>query len=158
LPIEDVRRPLASPDDRTRWGATRIFAAHFSGLAGHAELAESLERLTEDRAPAIRMAAVKGLWQFWFWSPEAFVKDGIENALLAALGRTQHPWARQNLHHAIYNLADENIRYLYNNWVPLLADPADRERAIRGRLQVESELATKFSRLLDRGSIDQKKE
>ena len=158
LPIDDVRGALASPDDRRRWGATRIFAAHFSALAGHAELAVDLGRLTEDRVPAVRMAAVKGLWQFWFWSPDASVKDGIENALLAALGRPQHPWVRQNLQHAIYNLADENIRYLYNNWVPLLADPADRERAIRGRLKIESELATKFSRFLDRGSVEQKKE
>jgi hypothetical protein len=158
LPIDDVRTALASPDDRTRWGATRIFAAHFSALAGRPELAADLERLAEDRIPAVRMAAVKGLWQFWFWSPDPPVKDGIENALLAALGKPQHPWVRQNLHHAIYNLADENIRYLYNNWVPLLADQADRERAIRGRLNIESQLATKFSQFLDRGSTEQKKE
>jgi hypothetical protein len=158
LPIDDVRGALSSPDDRTRWGATRIFSAHFSALAQRPELAADLERLTEDRVPDIRMAAVKGLWQFWFWSPEASVKDGIENALLAALGKPQHPWVRQNLHHAIYNLADENIRYLYNNWIPLLADPADRERAIRGRLKVEKELASKFSEFLDRGSVEQKKE
>jgi len=158
LPIDDVREALESPDDRTRWGATRIFASHFSVQAGRPELAAGLERLTEDRVPAVRMAAVKGLWQFWFWSPEASVKEGIENALLAALGKPQLPWVRQNLHHAIYNLADENIRYLYNNWVPLLADPADRERAIRGRLKVESKIANQFSQFLDRGSAEQKKE
>ena len=157
LPIDDVRLALASPDDRTRWGATRIFASHFSALAGRPELAADLERLTEDRVPAVRMAAVKGLWQFWFWSPEAAVKEGIENALLSALGKPQHPWVRQNLHHAIYNLADENIRYLYNNWVPLLADQADRERAIRGRLKVESELANRFSEFLDRGSTSSRR-
>jgi hypothetical protein len=158
LLVDEVRRALASPDDRTRWGATRIFAAHFSALAKRPELAAALELLTEDPVPTIRMAAVKGLWQFWFWSPEASVKDGIENALLVALGKPQHPWVRQNLHHAIYNLADENIRYLYNNWVPLLADQADRERAIRGRLQVESALEAKFSAFMDRGSVEQKKE
>ena len=158
LPIDDVRGALGSPDDRTRWGATRIFASHFSALAARPELAADLERLTEDRVPAVRMAAVKGLWQFWFWTPETSVKDGIENALLIALGKPQHPWVRQNLHHAIYNLADENIRYLYNNWVPLLADPADRERAIRGRLKVEAKLANKFSEFLDHGSAEQKKE
>ena len=158
LPIDDVRLALASSDDRTRWGATRIFAAHFSALAGRPELAGDLERLTQDRVPTVRMAAAKGLWQFWFWSPEASVKQGIDDALLTALGRPQHPWVRQNLHHAIYNLADENIRYLYNNWVPLLAEQADRERAIRGRLQVESELAKRFSDVLDRGAAAQKKE
>lgn len=158
LPIDDVRGALASPDDRTRWGATRIFAAHFSALAKRPELAAGLERLTEDRVPAVRMAAVKGLWQFWFWTPETSVKDGIGNALLDALGKPQHPWVRQNLHHGIYNLADENIRYLYNNWVPLLAEPSDRERAIRGRLKIESKLANKFSEFLDHGSVEQKKE
>jgi hypothetical protein len=30
---------------------------------------------------------------------------------LAALGKPQHPWVRLNLYHAMYNLADENIRY-----------------------------------------------
>lgn len=33
---------------------------------------------------------------------------------------------------AVYHLPDENIRYLYNNWVPLLAKQDDRERAISG--------------------------
>ena len=158
LPVDDVRLGLASPDDRTRWGATRIFAAHFSALAGWPELAADLERLTEDRVPTVRMGAVKGLWQFWFWNPQASVKQGIEDALLAALGKPQHPWVHQNLHHAIYNLADENVRYLYNNWIPLLANQADRGRAIRGRLKVESELANRFSNVLDRGPVEQKRE
>src|SRR6202007_2775044 len=34
----------------------------------------------------------------------------------------------------------------------------DRERAIRGRLKVEAELANRFSEFLDRGSVEQKKE
>jgi hypothetical protein len=141
-------------------GRDADFRAHFSALAGRPSYLDTELDLapSEDRVPAVRMAAVKGLWQFWFWSPEAAVKEGIENALLSALGKPQNPWVRQNLHHAIYNLADENIRYLYNNWVPLLAAPADRERAILGRLKVESELANRFSEFLDRGTVEQKKE
>src|SRR5262249_44267442 len=54
-------------------------------------------------------------------------------------------------------LADENIRYLYNNWVALLGRPESRERAIQGRLAVESRLAEKFSRVLTKGSDTQKK-
>ena len=37
------------------------------------------------------------------------------------MGQPQHPWVERNLAKRIYNLADENIRYFYNNWVPLLA-------------------------------------
>jgi hypothetical protein len=72
--------------------------------------------------------------------------------------KPQAPWIESNLHDAIYNLADENIRYLYNNWVPLMGEEADRERAIRGRLTIEARLANKFASALDTGSNQQKKE
>ena len=103
------------------------------------------------------MNAIKGLWQFWFWTPDAGTKSMIEDTLLAALGKPQSDWVAENLRHAIYNLADENIRYLYNNWVPLLGRAEDREKAIRGRLAVESRLATKFSNVLEKGPDFQKK-
>jgi hypothetical protein len=46
---------------------------------------------------------------------------------------------------------------LYNNWVPLLADPADRERVIRGRLAVEDRLSRKFTAFLETGSNAERK-
>src|SRR4030095_15350534 len=98
-----------------------------------------------------RMNVVKGLWQMWFWTPDAASKDLIENQVLNALAKPQSDWVEQNLHHAVYNLADENIRYLYNNWVPLLGRAPDREQAVRGRLAVEARLATKFAGVLERG-------
>jgi hypothetical protein len=104
------------------------------------------------------MDAIRGLWQFWFWNPDEATKSGIEDTLLAGLGKSRLPWIRQNLHHAIYNIADENIRYLYNNWVPLLAREEDRDQVIRGRLRVESRLAEKFSSLLENGSDQQRAE
>jgi hypothetical protein len=104
------------------------------------------------------MMAIKGLWQFWFWTPDPTVKSNIEDTLLAAMVKPQHPWIDSNLHDAIYNLADENIRYLYNNWVPLLAHEEDRERAIRGRLAIEARLANKFAAVLDDGSDREKKQ
>jgi hypothetical protein len=64
----------------------------------------------------------------------------------------------RNLREGLYNLADENIRYLYNNWVPLMGRQEDRDRAIRGRLAVESRLATKFAAVLEQGPDPQKKE
>ena len=72
--------------------------------------------------------------------------------------RTQHPLGgRSTCRTAVYNLADENIRYLYNNWVALLPRPEDRDRAIRGRLAVESRLAEKFAAVLESGPASQKK-
>ena len=103
------------------------------------------------------MNAVKGLWQFWFWTPDPQTKSLIEDTLLAALGKPQPDWVESNLRDGVYNLADENIRYLYNNWVPLMGRPEDRERAIRGRLAVESRLAAKFAEVLEHGPDAQKK-
>lgn len=119
---------------------------------------DALLKRIDDPALTVRMQAIKGLWQGWFWSPDTEVKGRIEDALLAAMDRPQHAWIAQNLREGIYNLADENIRYLYNNWVPLLAREADRKQAIEGRLRVESRLADKFATVLEHGSDRQKKE
>lgn len=156
-PSSELLAILNSSDSRTRWAAGRVFSQHFSALARRPELSPPLTRLLDDPVPVIRMAAAKALWQFWFWSPDLNARAAIEDNLLTALGKPQHPWVEQNLQHAIYNLADENIRYLYNNWVPLLAKSEDRERAIRGRLAIETRLADKFTRVLEQGNDRQKK-
>ncbi|MGH9628297.1 MAG: HEAT repeat domain-containing protein, partial [Bryobacteraceae bacterium] len=155
--IEPLKGALSSKSDRVRWGATRVFATHFAALAKHAPLADALSALAGDPVPAVRMQAVKGLWQFWFWTSDDAVKDGIEDVILAGLSKPQHPWVARNFREALYNLADENIRYLYNNWIPLLADAEDRERAIRGRLEVENRLARKIAGILETGSASHKK-
>jgi hypothetical protein len=157
-PANDLLAALSSADDRTRWGATRVFAAHFSALAKRPEMAPALAKLVDDPAATVRMNAVKGLWQFWFWTPAAQTKGLIEDTLMTAIGKPQSGWVASNLRHGIYNLADENIRYLYNNWVPLMGRAEDRERAVRGRLSVESRLATKFAAVLENGPNLQKKE
>ena len=148
---------LESPDDRVRWGATRVFAAHFSALAKRPEVARALSKLIDDPVVTVRMQSVKGLWQFWFWTPAPSTKSGIEDVLLEAVGKPQADWVESNLNDAVYNLADENIRYLYNNWIPLLGRPEDRERAIRGRLALEDRLAEKFAAVLNGNSDFQKK-
>jgi hypothetical protein len=116
-----------------------------------------LAKLTGDPAVVVRMQAVKGLWQMWFWTPDATIKSAIEDTLLAALAKPQPEWVASNLRDAVYNLADENIRYLYNNWVALLPRAEDRERATRGRLAVEARLAAKFAAVLSSGSDAEKK-
>lgn len=157
-PSSDLLAALQSSDDRTRWGATRVFAQHFSTLARRPEMAAALLKLTGDPAVSVRMMAIKGSWQLWFWTPDTMVKSNIEDTLLAQMLKPQSPWIESNLHDAIYNLADENIRYLYNNWVPLMGEEGERERAIRGRLSIEARLANKFAAVLDSGSDEQRKE
>jgi len=153
----DLSTALSSPDDRVRWGATRVFANHFSALGRRPEIATPLANLLNDSSEMVRMGAVKGMWQYWFWTPEAGTKGLIEDRILLALSEPQTPRVESNLRDAVYNLADENIRYLYNNWVPLMGRPQDRERAINGRLAIENRLATKFATVLNSGSERQKK-
>ena len=149
---------LASSNARERWGAARVFAHHFAALATDEQLVDALARLTDDPVVAVRMQAVRGLWQAWFWNAAPIVRGRIEDTLLAALARPQHPWVAANLRAGLYNLADENIRYLYNNWVTLLSRPADRDRAIQGRLGVESQLGEKIAAVLTNGPDVHKKE
>ncbi|MBM3760668.1 MAG: hypothetical protein FJW36_10525 [Acidobacteria bacterium] len=139
---------LASKDPRMEWGATRVFATHFRELALDNRFADALIAKTSSISLPVQMQAWKGLWQLWFWSPDDGVKDRVENAFLAGLKKPQHEWVERNLREGIYNLGDENIRYMYNNWVPLMAKEEDREAVIRGRLKHEARLADKYSKFL----------
>jgi hypothetical protein len=149
VPLDGLERALASSQPRVQWGATRVFATHFARLAQEPKLAAALLGATRSANPATAIQAWKGLWQFWFWSPDAEVKSQIEDAFLAGLRRPQSDWVERNLAEGIYNIADENIRYLYNNWVPLLALESDQEKVIRGRLAIEARHAEKFARFLE---------
>jgi HEAT repeats len=156
-PHDALAAALASDNARMRWGATRVFAHQFAALATRQDLVAALEKLANDPVPAVRMQAVKALWQDWFWNADPTARNGIEDTLLSAMAAPQHPWVESNLAWAVYNLADENIRYLYNNWVALLGRPEDRERAIHGRLSIEAQLADKFAKVLSQGPDLQKK-
>ncbi len=157
VPTAPLLAVLKSPSQRVRWGAVRVFAHHFSELSRKPEVLDAVGSLASDGAPAIRMQAVRALWQGWFWTPDAAVRGRIEDTLLAGLKQPQYPWVETNLHAAVYNLADDNIRYLYNNWVALLPNAADRERATKGRLAIESRLADKFCAFLASASDADKK-
>jgi hypothetical protein len=148
---------LDSRNERMRWGATRLFATHFVALADAPEIATALARRTSDPRPAIATQAVKGLWQLWFWSAQDGIKESIEDSLLASLTKPQHPWVEQALRDAVYNLPDENIRYLYNNWVPSISRKEDQQRIIAGRLRVEARLAGKFAKFLEEQSNPNRK-
>ncbi|HEY3130549.1 MAG TPA: HEAT repeat domain-containing protein [Acidobacteriota bacterium] len=149
---EAIRTALSDKSDRMRWGATRIFATHFSSLARRPGIAASLLRRVDDPVVTVRMQALKGLWQLWYWNDSAKIRDRVEAIFISRLGRSQHPWVRRNLKEGLYNIADENIRYLYNNWVPLLGMRQDRERAILARLATERRLADKAALALTTGN------
>ena len=56
----------------------------------------------------------------------------------------EHPWVRRNLVEALYIIGDENIRYLYNNWLPSLADDVSRGRATAAQHATVNRLADKY--------------
>jgi hypothetical protein len=140
---------LASKNPRLEWGATRVFATHFRELARDSRFADALIAKTSSPSEPVRIQALKGLWQMWFWTPDDGVKDRIENTFIAGLAKPQSTWVERNLREGLYNLGDENIRYMYNNWVPLMAHESDREKVIRGRLKHEARLADKYARFLE---------
>jgi hypothetical protein len=150
---------MAKGTPRTRWGATRVFAQHFNGLASRPGLDTALVSAAsaETEQPSTRMQALKGLWQMWFWNGKEDSRSRIEDAFLAQIAKPQHPWIEANLREGLYNIADENIRYFYNNWIPLLGREEDRQRVIRGRLDVESRLASKFAAVLEGNNDHQRK-
>ncbi|MGH9645187.1 MAG: HEAT repeat domain-containing protein, partial [Bryobacteraceae bacterium] len=108
---------MSAADSRTRWGATRVFAQHFAALARRPEIIAAIEKTVTDPVVPIRMEGVKSVWQAWFWNADPSTRGHIEDTILSALAQPQHPWIDENLRAALYNVADENIRYLYNNWV-----------------------------------------
>ena len=142
--VTALEAALESPDDRTRRGATSVFAAHFRDLSREDELADALIWRLEDIDPVVRMQAAKGLWRWWYWQADPDLRGRIEDAMIDRLGEEPHPWVRRNLTDALYILNDENIRYLYNNWLPTLNDPADRDRAEVAQHATVNRLAAKY--------------
>ncbi|MBW3623594.1 MAG: HEAT repeat domain-containing protein [Armatimonadetes bacterium] len=150
--LKEVQAALQSPDERRRWGALRVFAAHFRPFVFRPELAESLLRLTKDPSAPVRMAAIQSLWQWNHWTDDMDLRDRIMDAVLARLAVEEHPWVARNAREALYNLADENIRYLHNNWIPALGVAADREAATAGQVAREERLARKLAAAIESGN------
>jgi HEAT repeat protein len=147
-----LTRALQSPDDRTRRGATRLFAAHFRDLSQERALADALLDRLDDADPVVQMQAIKGLWRWWYWQADLSLRNAIEDALIARLDRPTHPWVRRNLIEALYIIGDDNIRYLYQNWIPSLATKERRERATAGQHTTVNRLALKYVAVLERGN------
>ena len=142
---------LGSPDDRVRRGATRLFAAHFRELSQELDLAELLLQHLDDPDPVVATQAIKGLWRWWYWRDDLSLRNRIEDGLIARLDRPAHPWVRRNAIEALYIIGDENIRYLYKNWVPALASEASRDRATAAQHATVNRLGDKYVAALTRG-------
>ncbi len=150
--VGELSRALRSPDDRTRRGSTRVFAAHFRELSQESALVEPLLELCGDPDPVVAMQAIKGLWRWWYWRADAAVRNRIEDTLIAGLAQPRHPWVRRNLIEALYIIGDDNIRYLYQNWVPSLAEAESRRLATDGQHDTVNRLGIKYVTVLERGN------
>ncbi len=140
-----IRAALDSPNARIRWGATRIFNQHFKYLSEEWTLGERLAKMAgADPDPAVRMAAIQAMYQWWFWDRDTGHKAAIENALIAVLNREHHPLPRRNLIEAYYNTLDDNVRYLYGSWIPRIAGKDDKAAVENGHREMVRIQATRY--------------
>ena len=143
---------LDHPNERARSGAMHVFAQHFSYLTGKNEIADKLiARLSDPHAP-VRMQAAKSLTQWFYWTKDESLRDRIADAFIARMAVNEHPWMRRNLMEGFYILADENVRYLYNNWIGHLAQKEDRERAVASHRGSSRRMAERIARALETGN------
>ncbi|MDQ3257479.1 MAG: HEAT repeat domain-containing protein [Acidobacteriota bacterium] len=143
---------LNQPDERTRWGATRIFAQHFAYLASKNEVAERLIALLSDPVVTIRIQAAQALVRWFYWTKEEALQDRIADAFVVRMSVQEHPWMRRNLLEGFYNLTDENVRYLYNNWIGHLAEQEDRDRVKRAHRETSRRMTERIARALEAGN------
>src|SRR2546423_15011096 len=140
---------MRSPSERTRWATTLIFAYHSREMAANPALAVALLTLSADSAPMVRMGALQALWQWYYWTEDDSIRARIVDAILARMAQPDHPWVTRNAREALYNVADENVRYLYNNWIPALANQTDRDAAIQAQQARDEMIAGKLAAALD---------
>lgn len=147
--------------ERRRCGIARIFAQHFSRFTnertmGKRSLGDSLAGLFSDPSPVIRMQAAKSFSQWFYWTKDETLRWKIADEIIARIGTETHPWVRRNLIEALYSMSDENVRYLYNNWIALLATPEDREQAKHGHRENSLQMAKRIAAALETGNALQR--
>ena len=92
------------------------------------------------------MQAAKSLSQWFYWTKDESLQDRIADAFIARMAVNEHPWMRRNLLEGLYSLADENVRYLYNNWIGHLAQKEDRDKAVAGHRESSRKMAERIAR------------
>lgn len=152
MAMNTVIAALDHSEERARWGATRVFAQHFSYLTGKNEIADKLiARLSDPHTP-VRMQAAKSLTQWFYWTKDESIRYRIADAFIARMAVNEHPWARRNLIEGFYSMADENVRYLYNNWIGHLPQREDREAAVASHRESSRRMAERIARALETGN------
>ncbi|MDW8367837.1 MAG: HEAT repeat domain-containing protein [Abditibacteriales bacterium] len=153
LGLKEIAQALNSHNDYVRRGAVFVFAQHFAYLTRDGRgFASTLIQRLNDPDIFVRLYATRALWQWFYWTDDDTVRQQIVDAYLARMSVPEHPWVRRNLVEGFYNICDENVRYLYNNWIPLLAQPEDRERATRAHRATVTMLAEKIANALMHGN------
>ncbi len=143
---------LSQSNERVRWGATHVFAQHFAYLTGNNAIADKLIAMLADPMVTVRMQAAKSLMRWSYWTKDEALKGRIADAFVARMAVNEHPWMRRNLLENFYSLADENVRYLYNNWIAHLAQKEDRDRAVAGHRAASRKMAERIARALETGN------
>ncbi|HEY8460970.1 MAG TPA: HEAT repeat domain-containing protein, partial [Blastocatellia bacterium] len=149
---DEIIASLGSSNERTRWGATRVFAQHFSYLTVKSEIADKLIAALSDPHAPVRLEAAKSLTQWFYWTKDDALKDRIADAFIARMAVNEHPWIRRNLIEGFYILSDENVRYLYNNWIGLLPRKDDRDAAVASHRESSRRMAERVARALETGN------
>lgn len=143
---------LGSTDARVRWGATQLFNQHFKYLADDEALRTALVRDVDDPAPAVRMQAAKGLWQWYYWKVDDHeARTEILQALATRLNTETDPMVRRALRESLYNSLDENTGYL-TAWVRTAATKEDQERITQGYEAVVRDQAQVLAKALRGGT------
>ncbi|MBO0857350.1 MAG: hypothetical protein J2P21_02635, partial [Chloracidobacterium sp.] len=120
--------------------------------AGKNEIADKLiDRLSDPYAP-VRMQAAKSLTQWFYWAKDEALRDRIADAFVARMAVNEHPWIRRNLIEAFYSISDENVRYLYNNWIGLLPQKEDRDMSVASHRESSRRMAERIARALETGN------
>lgn len=155
-----IEKALTSPSIRVKRAGLRIFNQHFRFLTSNPRLLNQLLTLVrEEKDPIGRMMAVQPLHQWWYWNADYTLRGKILDTLLELLGEEKaHPWVLASAKESLYNITDEDIQYVYNFWVPLLAQEVDRRKAIAGFEAVMKLQAQKIAQALDKASPLQKRQ
>ncbi|MDX2036983.1 MAG: HEAT repeat domain-containing protein [Isosphaeraceae bacterium] len=150
--LSAIAEALRSDEARTARAAGRIFVAHFRELASEPRVADALLDAFRHADPMVRMAAVKGLWRLWYWQADPTIRGRVEDRLIESLAVDEHPWVRRNVIEALYIIGDENVRYLYKNWVPSLPSQPLRDRVAQAQHGETARLVDKYVQVLRHGS------
>ena len=143
---------LASPNARTRWGATRVFNQHFRDLTDDPKLLAALERDLADPVPYVRFQAAGGVWRWYYWQVDkSEVRRGTLEALATRLNTETDPMVRRGLQESVYDLLDENTGYL-SAWARASSTDEDKDRINAGYEAAARDQAQVLAKVLREGT------